>query len=502
MILAFSLPAPKGFSQGTAFSLQGRLNTNSVPATGTYDLRLSAYDATNSGNLIAGPITILGVNVANGVFSTSADFGGSVFTGPARFLEMAFASSGSGTFLTTPQRQQVLASPYSIFAGVAKAVASGSAVKSFNGLTDSVTLQGANGITVTPTGNTLTIGYNGTSPSQFWNPTTDNSIYYSGHNVGIGVTYPSNRVTVGTLSTSYGIEHTDGRIRLATYVGNGLLDTEGAGLGTLSNHRLDFFVNAGGPSMSLDTRGNVGIGTTLPVSDAKLTIQSHVNSIGTVFPHYGLEHTDGTVELSSILDGTGAWLGTRSNHPLNLYVNDGYSFGTSSLTIDATGNVGIGTDSPQTKLDVRGITRTCALTITGGCDLAEPFAVDGSEIPAGSVMIIDENHTGGLKLSQQAYDTRVAGIISGAQGINAGITLRQAGTFDSGPSVALSGRVYARADASYGAIKPGDLLTTSNTPGHAMKVSDHAKAAGAILGKAMSSLGQGKGLVLVLVTLQ
>ena len=35
-----------------------------------------------------------------------------------------------------------------------------------------------------------------------------------------------------------------------------------------------------------------------------------------------------------------------------------------------------------------------------------------------------------------------------------------------------------------------------------MKVTDHAKAQGAILGKAMSSLKEGKGLVLVLVSLQ
>jgi len=51
-------------------------------------------------------------------------------------------------------------------------------------------------------------------------------------------------------------------------------------------------------------------------------------------------------------------------------------------------------------------------------------------------------------------------------------------------------------------IKPGDLLTTSDTPGHAMKVTEHPRAQGAILGKAMSSLESGTGLVLVLVTLQ
>jgi hypothetical protein len=73
---------------------------------------------------------------------------------------------------------------------------------------------------------------------------------------------------------------------------------------------------------------------------------------------------------------------------------------------------------------------------------------------------------------------------------------------EGGQNVALSGRVYVLADASSDEITPGDLLTTSGTPGHAMKASDQTRAQGAILGKAMSGLREAKGLVLVLVTLQ
>jgi hypothetical protein len=83
------------------------------------------------------------------------------------------------------------------------------------------------------------------------------------------------------------------------------------------------------------------------------------------------------------------------------------------------------------------------------------------------------------------------------------MVMAQEGTLADGRQpVALSGRVYARVDASYGAIKPGDLLTTSPTPGHAMKASNRARAQGAILGKAMTGLKAGKSLVLTLVTLQ
>jgi hypothetical protein len=68
--------------------------------------------------------------------------------------------------------------------------------------------------------------------------------------------------------------------------------------------------------------------------------------------------------------------------------------------------------------------------------------------------------------------------------------------------VALTGRVYCLVDADRGGIAPGDLITTSDTPGHGMKVADHTRAQGAIVGKAMTGLESGRGLVLVLVSLQ
>ena len=142
------------------------------------------------------------------------------------------------------------------------------------------------------------------------------------------------------------------------------------------------------------------------------------------------------------------------------------------------------------------------LTITGGADIAEPFQISGAEIPKGAVVVIDEERPGRVKMSAEAYDTRVAGIVSGANGVNPGLALHQEGAIEGGQNVALSGRVYALADATGSPIKAGDLLTTSSTPGHIMKVTERARGAGAILGKAMSELKEGRGLVLVLVNLQ
>ena len=142
------------------------------------------------------------------------------------------------------------------------------------------------------------------------------------------------------------------------------------------------------------------------------------------------------------------------------------------------------------------------LTIRGGADLAEPFAVSGNDILAGSVVVIDEQNPGRLKLSTAACDTKVAGIVSGAGGVQPGMSMIQKDALEGGRNVALSGRVYALVDATQHPVKPGDLLTTSDIPGHAMKATNPAQAQGAILGKAMTPLKSGRGLVLVLVSLQ
>ncbi|MBI3950051.1 MAG: hypothetical protein HY314_06315, partial [Acidobacteria bacterium] len=164
---------------------------------------------------------------------------------------------------------------------------------------------------------------------------------------------------------------------------------------------------------------------------------------------------------------------------------------------------GIGTANPQAKLDVVGMVKAQVLQITGA-DIAEPFNLtDTQAVQPGMLVAIDANNPGHLRMADKAYDRTVAGVISGANGINTAVIMKQEGTLADGSHwVALSGRVYCWADASNGPIEPGDLLTTSDTPGHAMKVTDHIRAQGAIIGKAMTSLKQGQGLVLVLVTLQ
>ena len=169
------------------------------------------------------------------------------------------------------------------------------------------------------------------------------------------------------------------------------------------------------------------------------------------------------------------------------------SAGSQTITLDASDGSGNGRITTQ------------VLQITGGSDLSEQFDIKAihDEVKAGTIVSIDPDQPGQLVTSTKAYDKTVAGVVSGAGGVRPGMMMGQTGTAADGKhAVALTGRVYCWMDADRGTIKPGDLITTSDTPGHGMKVRDHKKAQGAVIGKAMSSLDKGKGLVLVLVNLQ
>ncbi len=118
------------------------------------------------------------------------------------------------------------------------------------------------------------------------------------------------------------------------------------------------------------------------------------------------------------------------------------------------------------------------------------------------VVALDPDNRGEICLARGAYNRRVAGVVSGANDFSVGAVLGNLPGHEDAPAIALSGRVYVRCDATSEPIEVGDLLTTSETPGYAMKAADRERSHGAILGKAMESLSKGRGLVLVLVNLQ
>ena len=230
--------------------------------------------------------------------------------------------------------------------------------------------------------------------------------------------------------------------------------------------------------------GSGGAGVTVYRDDGSFAGQLTVANATQDDGYLGLANRAGATRFyaraSSSGDSQGGYVGIRN------------SAGVQTITLDAD-SAGDGKITTQ------------VLQITGGADLSEQFDIKAmhDEVKAGTIVSIDPDKTGQLITSSKAYDKTVAGIVSGAGGVQTGMLMGQRGTAADGKHpVALTGRVYCWVDADRGAIRPGDLITTSDTPGHGMKVSDHGKAQGAIIGKAMSSLEKGRGLVLVLVSLQ
>jgi hypothetical protein len=134
-------------------------------------------------------------------------------------------------------------------------------------------------------------------------------------------------------------------------------------------------------------------------------------------------------------------------------------------------------------------------------DCAEDFDIsDATAAEPGTVMVL--NDSGELTASTQDYDRRVAGVVSGAGQYKPAIVLDRRETGAVRLPIALLGKTFCKADARFGAISVGDLLTTSPTPGHAMAATDRTRSFGAVIGKALRPLSEGRGLIPILITLQ
>ncbi|MEM9556697.1 MAG: hypothetical protein AAGC60_20725 [Acidobacteriota bacterium] len=114
--------------------------------------------------------------------------------------------------------------------------------------------------------------------------------------------------------------------------------------------------------------------------------------------------------------------------------------------------------------------------------------------------MVDEE--GRLQSSADAFDRRVAGVVSGSGDLKSAIVLGRHTTEGHRLPVALLGQVYCQVDADCQPICVGDPLVSSDTPGHARATHDVQRAFGAVLGKALESLEHGRGRIRVLVSLQ
>lgn len=434
---------------GTSFTYQGQLKDGAAPADGAYDFIFRLYDASSGGLQVGSSVTLADRIVTGGLFTVQLDFGASPFGGDARWLDIQVrpgASTGAYTLLTP--RQPLSATPYALYA---------------------LSGPGAGGP---------------------W-ATNGNDIYTTNTGeVGIGTTSPSAKLSV------FGPENTgiaDGCLQLWSPGGafGNVMTMDGNEINAWSH----LYINPDATTSvyMVTGGGNVGVGTASPGQRLDVNGRVRVRQNGT--------SSSGIYFYQDTPAADRGFVGMRTDTQMGLYGTQGAGWG---LVMDVTnGRVGINTTAPAADLHVNGVARVNVLEIVGA-DLAEKFPVSDAETPEpGMVLMIDAANPGTLCLAKGAYNKRVAGVVSGANGLPAGSILGHLPGNEDAPPVALSGRVWVWCDATAQAIEPGDMLTTSDTPGHAMAATDASRSHGAIIGKAMTNLAKGqRGLVLTLVNLQ
>jgi hypothetical protein len=331
-------------------------------------------------------------------------------------------------------------------------------------------------------------------------------------NVGIASNSPAAKFEVG------------GDIRVT----NQILPTSGAGL------ELEYVPNAAGGTGAVRAydrsgsaykiltlndaimvgNGNLGIGSTQvpPASpiETALNVAGPVVETRGANPILSLQSTASTQEDALWTSGAGLFIDSVGHAtPANNFIafrtnNTASSYAPREvMRVTGDGNVTIGNASANitANLTVNG-------TITGTSvfnavyqDVAE-WVPAHEELAPGTVVVLDPSNSNEVMASRTAYDTAVAGVVSAQPGV----ILGRPG--DAKSKVATLGRVRVRVDATKHPVRVGDLLVTSDTPGMAM-VSEPVDLGGVkihrpgtLIGKALEPLSDGKGEVLVLLSLQ
>jgi hypothetical protein len=310
--------------------------------------------------------------------------------------------------------------------------------------------------------------------AQWSQPSTTGTIYYNGGYVGIGTTTPTSHLTVA------------GVIRMT---------------GTAPRMMAQYAASAGSGS---DFTGVMGAAEMLSFGFNSEAKYAGTASTATGRTMYFYDRVAAAYRAS--LDGNGTWWfgSSPTNFALKIVAPTASITG---ATIDSSGRLGLGTTAPAYKLDVNGTAHvTSDLTVDGNIsskfqDVAEWVPAIG-EVPPGAVVIVAPGQANTVAPSTQAYDTRVAGVVSARPGVILG---------EAGPSkvmIATTGRVRVKVDATRLPIQTGDLLVSSSVPGTAMRSEPlslngiELHRPGTLIGKALEPLAAGTGEILVLLSLQ
>lgn len=524
LLLGLSL-APAAYGQVTAFTYQGRLKSGGNAADGQFDFQFSLWDALTGGAQHGPTLTFDGVGadpapitVAGGLFTVELDFGDR-FPGAPRYLHIAVRPHAVGSYTPLTPRQQLTPTPYALglqypFVGnganganplfsIQNTSSGGVAIAGESSLWHGVYGRNGAGSGLAPL-----FGY-GTGA---WGDTDNGNGAVGTSGTGFGMYGATGAVTGINPPSTAGVvgESHDGRGVIGLSVNNDGLYGDGAngvqGVSSASSgNGVLGICNVGGSAYGVWGESSTGYGVVGTQAG-----NSNFGELGT--PNngvYGQSYTGAGIWAEGTGDGltrVALRADNQSGGGIAIWGTTNSSDANAVLTNSGTGDLIKGFSGPSGgnlvfEVQNNGTTVVSVLQVTGA-DLAEHFPM-AEKVQPGMVVEIDPDTPGKLRLAHGTYNHRVAGVISGANKLNAGVVLSDGKVGEQDQPVALSGRVWAYCDATEHPIAPGDLITTAERPGYAMAVTDRERADGAILGKAMSGLKQGEtGLVLVLVNLR
>jgi len=332
----------------------------------------------------------------------------------------------------------------------------------------------------------------------------------SGGAVGVGTTAPPSKFTVvgGAMAVSGGTQGATNGWTAGGTTQIGYDSTADVGFIQAANFGVAWKPLILNPN-STGGLGNVGIGTAAPnaalevhdisrVAGAPTTIlrlSTKSGGSGSAIELAGWNDRGAPDAIAKIAGVQTSSASSAETGDLAFYVASGGTL-VQRLTLGSSG-----TATVNGNLTVTG--NITGATIVGAVyqDIAE-WVPASTKMDAGTVVVLDPGHDNQVMRSEEAYDTRVAGVVTAKPGVILGVER------DSSAKIATTGRVHMHVDATKHPVRIGDLLVTSDVAGTAM-VSEPLEIngrkfhqPGTVIGKALESLTGGRGDILVLLSLQ
>ncbi len=248
----------------------------------------------------------------------------------------------------------------------------------------------------------MEIGYNNISaPVHDWGMLDVNS-RFGGSNNTLGIFGKTNGLSIQANPAAIGFnQYTDpsaSNVSKIIATGNGARNIFDASLGNLDwqtfpySNANDAPAGAAEKIMSLSTTVTGPAGGGFQVAgDSRLTVFTQAPSAGTPSPSfYGFLHKQGTAEIGTKISYDAAFsastvgIGTKSNHDLKLFANNNFA---NAVTLNTSGDLGIGTSFPSNKL-----------TVSGSANITNNMTISGNEVISGN-----SNVSGNVAIGSTGY---------------------------------------------------------------------------------------------------